>query len=144
MQSELDEYQLKMLEYLKTSGVSGISGARFKEHDPEKGNMTHLEFVTSYRSVWCPEIVGEELMKDMYEMIHADSMPIKFNDSYDPNKQVPLIGEWEHKNIPDIKALRRYNEEGSITKFQINHLLNYVEALEDACKHWKNEGNKNG
>ena len=103
MQSELGEYQKKMLEYLKTSGITGISGARFKEHDPEKGNMTHLEFVTSYRSVWCPEIVGEELMKDMYGMIHADFMPVRFNDSYDP-------------------AIEFYNR-----------VINHIEALEEEC-----------
>lgn len=141
MNTELGEYQNKMLEYLKSSQVDQISGARFKERDPAKGNITYLEFVTSYRSVWCPEIVGEPLMKDMYEMIHSDSMPIRFNDSHDPSRNVPLIGEWKDATIPCLEGIRRINEKDEgLSKYQVKHLLEYVEALEDACRYWKAEG----
>jgi hypothetical protein len=138
MNTELGEYQNKMLEYLKSSQVDQISGARFKERDPVKGNITYLEFVTSYRSVWCPELVGEPLMKDMYEMIHADSMPIRFNDSHDYHNNVPLIGEWKDATIPCLEGLRRINEKDEgLSKYQVKHLLEYVEALEDACRYWR-------
>lgn len=139
-------YKEKLVELLNKmvneDGLTGIGGVTFKDSDKRKANTTVEEYVS---------FMTEEYAKEMFELQSAikneECLSVKFNDSYNRLKTVPVLNDKDEVTmgtIPDIESILQKlkdNESKTLSRYQSLEILKYVQNLERSCRHWYNKVN---
>lgn len=143
-------YKEKLVELLNKmvneDGLTGISGATFKDHDTGKMSYKANTTVEEYVSFMTEEY-AEEMFHFQTAIKNDECLSVKFNDSYNRLKVVPVLNEKDEiymGTIPDTESILKKlkdNESKTLSRYQSLQILKYVQNLERSCRFWHNKVN---